>query len=218
MLVSVSVVITAFRRIISALGPCLSSQTSELLKPKVSLCLLPANSEKDLGVSFFLCLLLSCGTLQSQRLRKHQAAHAQNWGWCRVARGQTLEKRGAAGGTLSGAGPATVLRHGGSSARPPPRTPIPNLTAGACESAKASPERTGTGRGPALGAESGALPAGQPRPRPPRGATLHLQGVGKGPSARSTPLHRPPRWRPSSPARERGGGGGAPSQPGPLPP
>lgn len=178
MLVSVSVVITAFRRIISALGPCLSSQTSELLKPKVSLCLLPANSEKDLGVSFFLCLLLSCGTLQSQRLRKHQAAHAQNWGWCRVARGQTLEKRGAAGGTLSGAGPATVLRHGGSSARRPPRTPIPNLTAGACESAKASPERTGTGRGPALGAESGALPAGQPRPRPPRGATLHLQGGG----------------------------------------
>lgn len=59
-----------------------------------------------------------------------------------------------------------------------PRTPIPNLTAGACESAKASPERTGTGRGPALGAESGALPAGQPRPRPPRGATLHLQGGG----------------------------------------
>lgn len=60
----------------------------------------------------------------------------------------------------------------------PPRTPIPNLTAGACESAKASPERTGTGRGPALGAESGALPAGQPRPCPPRGATLHLQGGG----------------------------------------
>lgn len=95
-----------------------------------------------------------------------------------MARGQTLEKRGAAGGTLSGAGPATVLRHGGSSARRPPRSPIPNLTAGACESAKASPERTGTGRGPALGAESGALPAGQPRPRPPRGATLHLQGGG----------------------------------------
>lgn len=100
MLVLVIVVITVFCHMISARGPCLSSQPSEFLKPKVSLCLLPANSEKNLVVSFFFCLLLSCGNSPEPTTFTNTRRPRHKTGRCGAAgRGQALETRHAATGT-----------------------------------------------------------------------------------------------------------------------
>lgn len=127
-----------------------------------------ANSEKNLVVSFFFCLLLSCGTLQSQQLSQTPGGP----GTKRVGAEQRGEARPLRHAMLLQA----PSRAGSGHCPPPPRefnAVVPHLPPGVWESAKGSPERTGS--------REGGGPFRRPAQAPPApDATLHPPGNSAG--------------------------------------